>query len=168
MISMSLLGIHPTFPSSISISFQSPNLLLIEIFVPSCRITSRFRLHRENFSLSLSEQTRSRSSGLSVVLLVAGKDIGKDDQHQEYQPQIKPDLLQMNPLGEEEQDQTADKKDKTNNTDLRPRIGSPYVLNLVEPTVQEEIAHRLDLSTDFDVRSCKFCTRISRSPAIRN
>ena len=51
----------------------------------------------------------------------------------------------MNPLGEEEQDQTADKKDKTNNTDLRPRIGSPHVLNLVEPTVQEEIAHRLDL-----------------------
>ena len=80
-----------------------------------------------------------------LVLLVAGKDIGKDDQHQEYQPQIKPDLLQMNPLGEEEQDQTADKKDKTNNTDLRPRIGSPHVLNLVEPTVQEEIAHRLDL-----------------------
>ena len=38
MISMSLLGIHPTFPSSISISFQSPNLLLIETFVPSCRI----------------------------------------------------------------------------------------------------------------------------------
>ena len=36
-------------------------------------------------------------------------------------------------------------KDKTNNTDLRPRIGSPHVLNLVEPTVQEEIAHRLDL-----------------------
>lgn len=33
MISMSLLGIQPTFPSSISISFQSPNLLLTETFV---------------------------------------------------------------------------------------------------------------------------------------
>ena len=93
-------------------------------------------MHRENFSLSLSEQTRSHSSG---------KDIGKDDQHQEYQSQIEPDFFQMNPFGEEKQDQAADKKDKTNDTGLRPRIGSPHILNLVEPTVEEEIAHRFDL-----------------------
>mgnify|MGYP006936158128 FL=1 len=55
-----------------------------------------------------------------LVLLVPGKDIGKDDQHQEYQPQIEPDFFQMNPFGEEEQDQAADKKDKTNDTGLRP------------------------------------------------
>ena len=113
MISMSLLGIHPTFPSSISISFQSPNLLLIETFVPSCRINKSVPLASgELFTVTVGAKHDRALPVYQLVLLVAGKDIGKDDQHQEYQPQIKPDLLQMNPLGEEEQDQTADKKDK--------------------------------------------------------
>lgn len=55
-----------------------------------------------------------------LALLVSGKDIGKDHQYQEYQPQVKPYLFQMDPLGEEEQDQAADKKDKANDTGLCP------------------------------------------------
>ena len=143
---MSLLGIHPTFPSSISISFQSPNLLLIETFVPSCRINKSVPLASgELFTVTVGANTIALFRVYQLVLLVAGKDIGKDDQHQEYQPQIKPDLLQMNPLGEEEQDQTADKKDKTTIPICAHESAAPIVLNLVEPTVQEEIAHRLDL-----------------------
>ena len=105
MISMSLLGIHPTFPSSISISFQSPQLALdrdLRSFMQNKQVGSA--CIRENFfTVTVGANTIALFRFYQLVLLVAGKDIGKDDQHQEYQPQIKPDLLQMNPLGEEEQ-----------------------------------------------------------------
>ena len=94
MISMSLLGIHPTFPSSISISFQSPNLLFdrdLRSFMQNKQVGSAC-IGRTFHCHCRSKHDRALPV-YQLVLLVAGKDIGKDDQHQEYQPQIKPDLF---------------------------------------------------------------------------
>ena len=77
MISMSLLGIHPTFPSSISISFQSPNLLLIEI-VPSCRINKSVPLASgELFTVTVGANTIALFRFISSSFWLPAKILAK-------------------------------------------------------------------------------------------
>ena len=78
MISMSLLGIHPTFPSSISISFQSPNLLLIETFVPSCRINKSVPLASgELFTVTVGANTIALFRFISSSFWLPAKILAK-------------------------------------------------------------------------------------------
>ena len=91
---MSLLGIHPTFPSFHFYFIPVSQLALdrdLRSFMQNKKSVPL--ASGELFTVTVGANTIALLPVYQLVLLVAGKDIGKDDQHQEYQPQIKPDLF---------------------------------------------------------------------------
>ena len=155
---------HPSYISIFHFYFVSSlQLALDKIFVPSCRINKSVPLASENFSLSLSEQTRSRSSGF-----ISSSSGCRQRYWQRWPtPRIPaPDKTRSSSnesLGEEEQDQTADKKDKTNNTDLRPTNPAPMFWTLSNQRCRKKSPTGSILSTDFWRCQLQILYRISRS-----
>ena len=116
---MSLLGIHPTFPSHFYFIPVS-QLAFDRTFVPSCRINKSVPLASgELFTVTVGANTIALFRFTSSSFWFPAKILAKMTNTKNTSPN-RTRFFQMNPFGEEEQDQAADKKDKTNDTGLRP------------------------------------------------